>query len=280
MLVAFAALLWSTAGVYVRLLPYDVWTLLTWRSGFAGLSLSLFFLVRHGRGAVAAIRAIGRPGLVAIPLATISMSCFVVALAFTTVANVMVIYATVPFVAAAIAWLWTGERATPRTLLASAIALVGVLVMAAAPAGARDMAGNALALLMTVAFGAQLVMARRYPGLDMMPVNAIAALVCTLVYWPLSNMMLPPPADLALLAVFGVTTTAMAYMLFLIGGRHIPSGEAGLVGLLDVVLGPVWVWLLFDERPARSALLGGGIVLVAAVFYLGGELRQLRARLR
>lgn len=274
-LIAIAAILWSTAGLYVRMLPHDVWTLLGWRSFFAALSLVLVFIARHGRCSGAALRAIGRPGLAAIPLAVISMSCFVIALAYTSVANVMVTYATVPFVAAGVAFVWSGERPARRVLVASVIAIAGVGVMVAGAGDAGDVIGNAVAAAMTFAFAVQLVMARRFQTLDMLPVNGIGAAICALMFMPLAGA-LPPPADLAILAVFGITTTAAAYMLFLIGGRYVPSGEAGLVGLLDVVLGPVWVWMVFAERPAKASLLGGAIVLLAAVYYLTGEIARTR----
>ena len=70
------------------------------------------------------------------------------------------------------------------------------------------------------------------------------------------------------LALFGATNTALAYLLFLIGGRYVPSGEAGLIGLLDVVLGPFRVWLVFGERPREAALIGGGIVPASVLWYL------------
>jgi drug/metabolite transporter (DMT)-like permease len=77
--------------------------------------------------------------------------------------------------------------------------------------------------------------------------------------------------------LFGIATTAGAYVLFLIGGRYIPSGEAGLIGMLDVVLSPLWVWWLFDERPSHAALIGGVLVLGAVVWYLGAQRRAGRA---
>jgi drug/metabolite transporter (DMT)-like permease len=52
------------------------------------------------------------------------------------------------------------------------------------------------------------------------------------------------------------------------GGRRIPAGEAGLIGLLDIVLGPLWVWLAFGENPGTAALLGGGLILAAVVWYM------------
>lgn len=276
-LVAVAAVLWSTAGLFVRALHLDVWTMLGWRGLFAALSLALIAIWQNGRGTLGALRTMGRPGLVAIPIAVVSMGSYVAALKLTTVANVMIVYATVPFVAAAVAMLWIGERATRRVIVASLIALSGIVVMAGGNLRLQDVAGNAIAFIMTATFAVQLVMSRRYPGLQMSLVNAIAAAVLALLCLPLMSPQVPSPIELALLAAFGVTTTALAYLLFLTGGRHIPSGEAGLIGLLDVVLGPLWVWLAFGENPGTAALAGGGLVLAAVLSYLASQGRRAPA---
>jgi drug/metabolite transporter (DMT)-like permease len=250
-LVTVAAVLWSTGGLFVRLLDLDVWTMLAWRSLFAALSLGLVAGIQYRWHPMAALRAAGRPGFAAVPLAVVSMCGYVIALKLTTVANVMIVYATVPFVAAGIAFFWSGERARSRVLLASTLALAGIVVMAGAATRPQDIAGNAISLLMTLAFGAQLVMARRYPSLDMSLINAAAAAACAAICWPLAAPGIPALPQLVILALFGITTTALAYLLFLIGGRHIPSGDAGLIGLLDVVLGPIWVWLAFADGRAE-----------------------------
>ncbi len=276
-LVAAAAVLWSTGGLFVRSLDLDLWTMLVWRSVFAALALAVLVVARERSGTIAALRRMGRPGLVAIPIALVSMTSFVVAVKLTTVANVMIVYATVPFIAAGVAYFWIGERPSRRVLAASALAFVGIALMAGAAPRLQDVAGNAVALLMTAAFAVQLAMARRYPGLAMAPVNCGGAVLCALVFLPLASSTIPSAHELFILLLFGIATTAGAYVLFLIGGRYIPSGEAGLIGMLDVVLSPLWVWLLFDERPSRAALIGGVIVLGAVVWYLGAQLRAGRA---
>jgi drug/metabolite transporter (DMT)-like permease len=278
-LVTTAAVLWSTGGFFVRLLDLDVWTMLAWRSVFAALSLVVVVLIQHGRNTMRAVGAIGWPGLVAIPIAATSMGSYVVALKLTTVANVMIVYATVPFVAAGIAFAWFRESSKPRVLLASAVALAGIVIVAGSATHLHDIAGNAIAFLMTLTFAVQLVMARRYPWLEMAVINAFAAALCAVACWPLMPAGIPDPYHLLILALFGMTTTAFAYLLFLMGGRHIPSGEAGLIGLLDVVLGPFWVWLAFGEQPGQAAFAGGGLVLMAVFWYLSRELRDGAAKL-
>jgi drug/metabolite transporter (DMT)-like permease len=220
---------------------------------------------------------LGWPGLIAIPISFVSITSFVTSVELTTVANVMIVYATVPFLAAGVSYLWIRERPNRRVLIASAIAFVGIALMAGAAPRLQDVAGNAVAFLMTFTFAVQLVMARRYPELPMAPVNCGGAALCALVFFPIASSTIPSAHELFILLLFGVATTGGAYVLFLIGGRYIPSGEAGLIGMLDVVLSPLWVWWLFDERPGSAALIGGIIVLAAVVWYLGAQLRAGRS---
>jgi drug/metabolite transporter (DMT)-like permease len=287
-LVAAASVVWSTGGLFVRFLDLDLWTMQAWRALFSALSLLVVVIIDKGGQAPKAFYDMGRLGLLAAPVAAVSMICFVAALKLTTVANVMVIYATVPFVAAAVAYLWVREKIERRTLIASLGALFGIAIMAGSATRPSDLAGNALSFLMTLSFAVLLVMARRYPSMAMAPINALGALLCALFCFPLVPGVMPSASEMLVLAIFGATTTGFAYLLFLNGGRLIPSSEAGLVGLLDVPLAPLWVWLVFGEEPTFSALIGGAIALAAVIWCLWGlrevklerEVGSLTARLK
>ena len=113
-LVLVATVLWSTAGVFVRAVDLDVWSIAGWRALFAALSLLLIVVIREGRNMPATLWTLGRPGLFAALMSGVSMFCYIAALKLTTVANVLTVYATIPFVAAGLAFLWTGERAKRR----------------------------------------------------------------------------------------------------------------------------------------------------------------------
>jgi len=202
-----------------------------------------------------------------------SMFSYVAALNLTSVANVMVIYATVPFIAAGLAFLLLREVPGMRTVIAASCAFVGVVVMAVSESGASDLAGNGFALLMTLGFAASVVIARRQRDFDTMFVTGLAsglcACACFAVIWSTgANMSLPSLSQMGLLFLFAVTTQGLSYLLFLVGSRHVPSSEAGLIALLDVVLGPLWVWLVFVERPGTPALIGGALVLLAVIGYV------------
>jgi drug/metabolite transporter (DMT)-like permease len=76
------------------------------------------------------------------------------------------------------------------------------------------------------------------------------------------------------LFVFGVTTIALAFAFFMEGAKYVPSAEAALVSMLDIVMGPLWVLLAFREIPDFTTLIGGGFVIAAAVWRLAPELRR------
>jgi drug/metabolite transporter (DMT)-like permease len=69
--------------------------------------------------------------------------------------------------------------------------------------------------------------------------------------------------DVVWLAALGIGQIGLGFALLTIGARLIPAAQVGLITLLEVVLGPVWVWLALDERPSTLTLLGGAIVIVA-----------------
>ena len=267
-LVALSAILWSTAGLFVRLAALDTWTIVAWRSVFSFLTLGIVAAVRKRGDLVRSLAAFGLPEVVTVVVTAVSTISYVVALRLTTVANVMTVYAALPFLATGLAFVWLGERVTARFLVAAMIALSGIVVMAGAVATSRDLLGIVAALVMTAGFATQLVHTKRHPRLDMTLLIAVAAAVCVAISIPFMQGAVPAPTQLLACAAYGVLTTGLAYILALRGGRLISSGEAGLISMLDVVLGPFWVWLFFAERPTATVLVSGLVVLASVLWYL------------
>ena len=272
-LVAASAILWSTAGLFVRMADLDAWTIVAWRSVFAFLTLGGIAVAQNRHDLVRSFTGFGLPGLVSIAVSVISTISYVVALRLTTVANVMTVYAALPFIATAIAFFWLREKVTRRFLVAGTVALAGIGTSTGAVATLRDVMGIFAAFVMTSTFAMQLVHTKRHPSLDMTILSALAGGVCVLVAAPMMQVGIPAPTQLLACALYGILTTGLAYVLVLKGGRLISSGEAGLVSLLDVVLGPLWVWVFFAERPAATVLAGGFIVLGSVVWYLWSRRR-------
>ena len=83
-----------------------------------------------------------------------------------------------------------------------------------------------------------------------------------------------PLHDWTVLAAFGFTNFTVALYLFLVGARHLAAAQAALIGTLDVVLAPLWVWLVFEERPSLATFLGGGMIFMVVVWHTLMEWRD------
>jgi drug/metabolite transporter (DMT)-like permease len=272
-LIAASALMWSLAGLFMRAGPPDLWVVQFWRAAFGAAALYLFMLWRAPAGFSAAMRLSAR-GWAATAVSAAAMVTYISALHLTSVAEVMIVAATMPMMTAAVAWLATGETPSARAMAASLVALLGIVVMLGGAPAFDNLLGDAVALAMTILFAVLIVIARRDHAIDMNVVNAHAATLVALLAVPLAGERLleVTARDIALLALFGVTTTAIAFALFLYGARHVPPAESALILLLDNSLSPVWVWLAFGERPGAAAAAGGGIVFLAVLAHLSTDL--------
>lgn len=267
-LVALSAVLWSTAGLFVRMSHLDTWTIVAWRSFFSFMTLGGFAVVLYREGLGRVILRQGWPGAFTVAVSAVSAICYVMALRMTAVANVMIIYAALPFITTGIAFIWLRERVTPRFLVAGGIAIAGIAIMGRAAASPRDLLGLGAAVVMTTGFAIQLVLVKRYPALDMTIIITLMSGICMLVAIPFMRPGIPSFQSMLACALFGTLTMGLAYMLLLKGSRLISSGETGFISLLDVPLGPLWVWFFYGERPTGAVMGGGAIVLGAVAWYL------------
>jgi len=273
-LVATAALFWSLGGLIARLVATDTWSTVFWRSVFAAAFLLGVAALQERRGLWGPIRDLGAPGVaMALCFATAS-TCFINALAHTTVANALVIQSTSPFIAALLALAWMGERVPRRTWLAMTAALMGAMVMASHSWGSGSLSGDALALVTAIAFAGATVIVRRHRHLRMTAGAALANVFSSLFAWLPAQPAQAGVWDLALLAFFGAAQLGFGLVLFTAGARLIPVAEASLIGVLESVLGPVWVWLAIGETPAPAALLGGSIILGALIVHTALDWRD------
>jgi drug/metabolite transporter (DMT)-like permease len=263
LLVACAAVCWSSGGLIARLVSTTPWTTSLWRSLFASLFLIVVLWALRRRSIVAQWRAGGRPVLaVAVCMATAS-TCFIFSLAYTSVANTLILMSTGPYVAGLLGWIFLGERVAPRTWLTMGVALAGAVVMVSNSYGRGAIVGDLLAIVMAGSFAVATVLVRRHPEIEMAPAAALATTLTALIALPLANPFATTPRDVALLAFFGVGQFGVGFLLFMAGARLLPVAESSFIGMLEVVLGPLWVWLVLGERPDAASLTGGALILTA-----------------
>jgi drug/metabolite transporter (DMT)-like permease len=265
-----AALAWSTAGVVQRQLTVSTATQVAGRAFFAVFALLAFVAFSRDGGGLAAFRRLGLAEFAVAGCTAIASGAFIVALNHTTVANVLFMQAVAPIAAASIAWLVLGERASRRTAVAMGVALLGVGVMVGGPGGSHGV-GLALSVLMTLSFAVVVVITRHRRDISMAPAICLSQVIVLMVAAPFSEPRGMGRNDLVLLAVLGVTQIGLGLAFLTMSARLLPAAEVALISLLEVVLGPLWVWLADGERPSTASLLGGVIVIAAVVLASSGS---------
>ena len=261
LLVACAAVCWSSGGLIVRLVSTSPWTTSLWRSLFASLFLALVLWLVWGREIFAQWRK--GPVVAVAGCMALSSTCFILSLAHTSVANTLILMSTGPYVAGLLGWVLLGERVAVRTWLTMGVALAGAVVMVSHSYGRGALLGDLLAIVMACSFAIATVLIRRHPEIPMVSAAVLATALTALVALPLADPLTTRPRDLLLLAFFGIGQFGAGFLLFLTGARLIPAAESSLIGMLEVVLGPLWVWLVLNERPAAASLAGGALILAA-----------------
>ena len=259
-------LLWSMAGVFTRHLDSaKSFEVTFWRSFFCAVALIIWFAWTKKSAAVAYVFASGKAGLISGAMWAVMFTCFMIALTLTTTANTLIVNALSPLFSALLASVVLKTIITSRTWLAIAVAMVGMVVMFVGQAGGGWL-GTIVAFGVPVAAAINLVNLKKSgANIDLAPAVLIGATLSCAVTLPLSMPFAASAKDIALLATLGVFQLAIPCVLLIRATRYLSAPETALLGMLEVLMGPLWSWLGAGEVPAGSTLLGGAIVLAALV---------------
>ena len=265
LLVAAACLCWSSGGILVRLLDLDGGVIVFWRSLFMASAVTLGLLMVHGRRTPAVIAAVGWPGLLSGLLLSGMFLGYILSLTRTQVANTMILMSASPLVAAVLARLILHEALRRPTVAAIGVAMVGIALMFGHGAATGNILGDAFAFLAALAFGANIVVLRRWRHIDMVPATLLGGLISAAATAPWAIGIDISGAELGILATLGFFQLGLGLVLFVCGSRHLGAAELGLMSLLETVLAPIWVWLGLGETPDATALVGGSLVVAAVL---------------
>ncbi len=265
-LIVLSAIAWGSGGLFVRLLPFDMWTIVFWRGVFGTAFIGAYVLWRFGGGgSVTVIRRMGGAGVLITLCLTATITLMVPAFQNTAVANVMTIYAALPFFTAAIAWIWLRERPSPSTMMASALVLLGIGVMVGPATGGPGL-GDLLAMLATAAMALMTVAIRRSHAVEMLPVAVLSTILSAVVALPLAGHTFDLSArDYLVAAGFGLAPMTLGLMLFVIGSAMIPTTLTALISTMEAPVGALWAWVGVGEAPAMTTIIGGSIVMTAVI---------------
>lgn len=257
---------WSLGGIMLRSMDSATgWQVLFYRAIGMTLTLLVLMALRHRSRMVAVFRSSGRAGIWGGVCLATAFTTSIFSMLNTTVANTMFMQATQVFFAAGLGWVVLRERVRTATWFAMAVALTGVGVMVADGFQHGTPFGTLLSLVTGLTFAAYAVALRAGRVADMLPSACLAGLLSALAGGLMAENLAVGVHDLVIALGMGIIQFGLGFTLFTLGSRLIPSAELMLIGLSEVLLAPIWVWVGVGERASAMTLIGGGILVAAII---------------
>jgi len=258
----------SFAGVTLRFIEdANSVQILIYRSFTLACVIPLIACWRRKVGLSAFFASIRREDWIMGALMASAFSFYIYSILNTSVASTLFILAAAPFLAAVVGWLWIGEKPQLSTWLCMVLALCGVGVMVFDGLGSGQIIGNMMALISAASFAIALVYVRRTNSEDMLGGTFLGGILASLAnialaLW-LGYSILISVNDTSISMVSGALTIGIGMALVIWGASHLPAAEVSILVLIESVVGPLWVWIVFGETVSTLLLTGGAIVLVS-----------------
>lgn len=278
-LVLASAMAFSLSGVLTKAIASDTWTVACWRGLFGAILIATYVLWQNRNAPLPATLRLGWRGWLLASVGSLSSLAFIAAFKLTYVANVAVIYATVPFAAAFLEWVLMRQKVRHPTLVAAAISVVGVLVMVGAGVGSVNLFGDFVAVLMMLGNALYMVLIRLFSKTPVVLAAAASALQLFVIGWFLTDPLDISLHDGMLLTLFGLSF-AIAAILWTEGTKLITAAESGLLGSAEVPLAIFMAWVFLAEVPPMASFIGGVMVLGAVFWHANRDYRQARSALQ
>ncbi len=242
-----------------------LWQILFWRSFFFIIVISIFLLISYKKTVFSALYKSGFPGLVGGVILSIGFASYVFAMYETTVANANFIIQTQTLFLAIFGYVFLKEKISKLTLTCIIIAVFGILLMLGGSVSPGQMTGNLVAFIMPISFAILILIVRKFPEVDMIPLQLVAGIFATLIGLAMSPTIIISSNDIFLGFLAGFFQVGFGFIFITIGARSTPSAFVGIIMLTEAVLGPLWAWLFVNENPPIFVLIGGSIVITAVV---------------
>ena len=272
---------WSLAGVFVRFLPgLDGWQINCWRGFWMAVFLLVYLVAVYGAGTGAKFRAIPLPALIATAgFFTAGSTFYVTSLTLAGTATVSVIGALSPIFTGLLSPWITGERPSLASWAAAIMELGGVGIIAWDSISGGNLIGILVSLMVPISFAGQTVTLRRFRSFDMVPAICVGGFATFFIAGALGYVFgghagggfQVSLSQLLLLALMGPLQLSIPLVFYAKGAKAVPAVTISLIVMLDAVLNPFWSWLGVGEVPARSAFIGGGIIIAAVVISIFGD---------
>ena len=243
----------------------NLWQILFWRSVFFSIVVLFFLLTTYKKNFFNSIYKIGLPGFFGGIVLSCGYAGYVFAMYNTTVANANFIIQTQTIFLAVFGYIFLKEKITILTITSIFLAFGGIFLMLGSSLTSGQMIGNIAAFIMPISFAVLILTVRKYPNVDMIPLQLIAGIGAIIIGYIFSSKIILSSHDLFLGFIAGFFQVGLGFIFITIGAKTTPSALVGIIMLIEAILGPLWAWLFINETPPIVVLVGGTIVLLAVV---------------
>ena len=243
----------------------NLWQILFWRSIFFSIVVLVFLTISHKKNFFRSIYKVGLPGFLGGIVLSFGYAGYVFAMYNTTVANANFIIQTQTIFLAVFGYIFLKEKITIFTITSIFLAFGGIFLMLGSSLTSGQMIGNIAAFIMPISFAVLILTVRKYPNVDMIPLQLIAGIGAIIIGYIFSSKIILSSHDLFLGFIAGFFQVGLGFIFITIGAKTTPSALVGIIMLIEAILGPLWAWLFINETPPIVVLVGGTIVLLAVV---------------
>ena len=243
----------------------NLWQILFWRSVFFSIVVLFFLLLNYKKNFFNSIYKIGLPGFFGGIVLSCGYAGYVFAMYNTTVANANFIIQTQTIFLAIFGYIFLKEKISILTITSIVLAFSGIFLMLGGSLNSGQMIGNIAAFIMPISFAVLILTVRKYPNVDMIPLQLIAGIGAIILGYFFSSQIIVSSYDIFLGFIAGFFQVGLGFIFITVGAKTTPSALVGIIMLTEAILGPLWAWLFINETPPLVVLAGGTIVLIAVV---------------
>jgi drug/metabolite transporter (DMT)-like permease len=274
-LVAGAALSWSTAGLFPRLVSTDVFTTLFWRS-LLGATVLLAQALLNKRHDLSSLWRLTQPEMWMALASTGAMVCFIAAFFYAPVADVVFIYSAFPILTLLLSALLLRTAVHRIDVLCTVAVVGGMGLIVWGRSSLHSLLGAGLSLLATLLFALITIGIKRHPQAEMVKVTYVGTFIAALAMAPFSNFGNTSTHDLVWLWLYGLLNVGAGFGLYLLGVRRLKAVLASLVCMIEIPLAPLWVYVFFGEVVSQQSLAGGAVIVLAVLVNVLGSGRHAK----
>ena len=242
-----------------------LWQILFWRQLFFVILVSIFLLFTYKKKIFVALYDSGLPGFIGGIILGCGFSAYVFAMYKTTVANTNFIIQTQAIFLAIFGYLFLKEKISKLTLLSIILAITGIILMVGNSLSPGQLSGNLVAFIMPISFAVLIIIVRKYPKVDMVPLQLFAGIVAMLIGYFVSTKINISSHDILLAFIAGFFQVGLGFIFITIGAKKTLSAMVGILMMTEAVFGPFWAWMFLEETPQFIALIGGTIIIIAVL---------------